>query len=100
MKTLMIVAGLMLTCFTMNAQDNGNKNTYPVWIISKDVQKIQFRDTENVAATAVTGNNSMVVSKGVHASRQPKSTVTGPIRKTGTPAWVVSKGVARMQMEK
>jgi hypothetical protein len=100
MKTLMIVAGLMLTCFTMNAQDTAIKNTYPVWTISKDVQKIQFRNTENVAAIAVTGSNSMTVSKGVHTARQPESTVTGRVKKTGTPAWVVSKGVARMQMGK
>lgn len=100
MKTLLIVAGLMVTCFTMHGQDNGIKNTYPVWTISKDVQKLQFRNTENIAATAMTGNNSMVVSKGVHSTRQPESTITGRVNKTGTPAWVVSKGVARMQMKK
>jgi hypothetical protein len=42
----------------------------------------------------------MVVSKGVHSSGQPESIVTGRVKKTGTPAWVVSKGVARLQMAK
>jgi hypothetical protein len=99
MKTLMIAA-LLLTCFTMNAQDNAKQETYPYWTISKDVQKLQFRNTSYVPAIAATGSNSMVVSKGVHNAGQPESTITGRVRKTGTPAWVVSKGVARQRMGK
>jgi hypothetical protein len=98
MKSLVIIAGLVLTCFTTHAQNDVSQNTYPVWTISKDVQKIQFRNTQNISAIAVTGSNSMVVSKGVHSTSQ--STVTGRVRKTGTPAWLISKDAARRHLKK
>jgi hypothetical protein len=97
--------GLMMFlvgCVTVGASaQTGEKNdNAPIWI-SKDVQRLQFRETGYTPAVVTTGTAASVVSKGVAAvnarrtARPAVRVVTG-----GTPSWVVSKGVARMQAER
>lgn len=94
---MFFVAGVM---FAASAQSGEKKDNAPVWI-SKDVQRLQFRETGYTPAVVTTGAAGPVVSKGVaaasarRAARPAVRIVTG-----GTPSWVVSKGVARMQAER
>jgi len=81
------------------SQDNDRKTNYPYWIISKDVQKLQFNDAEYVATPAVTGFTPL--SKGVQLFSQTRSEDAGnQVKMTGVPSSVISKGVARMQVER
>jgi hypothetical protein len=94
----------MITCFALasfvvNAQDS-KQETYPYWTISKGVQQLQFKNATYVPSIAVSGENSIVVSKGVHTAGRSQSKVNGTVRKTGPPSWVISKDVARMRQEK
>ncbi len=97
--------GLMMFlvgCMTIaaSAQTGDKKDNAPIWI-SKDVQRLQFRETGHTPAVVTTGTAASVVSKGVAAANARRTArpavrvVTG-----GTPSWVVSKGVARMQAER
>ena len=83
-----------------NAQDTPKKNRYPYWTISKDVQRIQFKNSVYVPATISTGGN-VPASKGVQqlrASHSPKR--TGIVSTNGYPSWTISKGAARFQAQK
>ena len=97
--------GLMMflvgcVAFASFAQPGDKNDKAPIWI-SKDVQRLQFRETGYTPAVVTTGTAASVVSKGVAAAgarrtaRPAVRVVTG-----GTPSWVVSKGVARMQAER
>jgi hypothetical protein len=91
----------LVGCVTVaaSAQTGDEKDNAPIWI-SKDVQRLQFRETGYTPAVVTTGTAASVVSKGVAAASARRTArpavriVTG-----GTPSWVVSKGVARMQAE-
>ncbi len=100
MKRILLILSFVAIGFTMNAQDEPQTERYPYWTISKGVQQIQFKNKKYVPATAVTGDNAIVYSKGVHKVSKQESTVTGRVQTGGTPSWVVSKGVARVQMSK
>jgi hypothetical protein len=97
--------GLMMflvgcVAFASFAQAGDKNDKAPIWI-SKDVQRLQFRETGYTPAVVTTGMAGPVVSKGVAAAAARRSArpavrvVTG-----GTPSWVVSKGVARMQAQR
>jgi hypothetical protein len=82
-----------------NAQETPEKTSYPFWTISKDVQRLQFKNSVYVPSTLQTGD--VPVSKGIqqlHASRSPRR--AGTVAMTGYPTWTISKGVARFQAEK
>jgi hypothetical protein len=82
-----------------NAQETPKKTNYPFWTISKDVQRLQFKNSIYVPSIIRTGD--VPVSKGIqqlHVSRSPKR--TGTVAMTGYPTWTISKGVARFQAEK
>jgi len=100
MKKLSII--LFLTgslAFAVQAQDGKvPQDNYPYWTISKDVQRIPYRNVSLVPAKITTGTGGWVVSKNVH--RQAVSEETqGTVAKTGYPSWIISKGVARKQFE-
>ena len=87
--------------FAAMAQSNERTDSYPYWTISKDVQRMQYKDVAFVPAKIATGGTAWSISKGVQqlsANREQKS--TGQVRMTGYPSWTISKGVARMNNEK
>lgn len=87
--------------FGVNAQTKERTDSYPYWTISKDVQRMQYKDVVFVPAKITTGDLAQNVSKGVHQLSANRDTnVTGKVAMTGYPAWTISKGVARMQFEK
>jgi hypothetical protein len=94
-----IVAGFTLPALSQDG--NVKKETYPVHIISKEVQRLQFRDTEYTPAQVTTGDVAFVSSKGVNQLNAKRSVKTyAAVKRDGMPSWVISKGVARMQYEK
>jgi len=97
MKKLSIIF-FLTGCMALaaQAQDNAGKENYPYWTISKDVQRIPYRDVTFTPAKITTGTGGWVVSKGV----QRKADGTqGAVAKTGYPSWIISKGAARKQFE-
>lgn|SRR5690242_9394000 len=87
--------------FAAVAQSNERTDNYPYWTISKDVQRMQYKDVVFVPAKITTGDAAWSVSKGVQqlqANREQKS--TGRVQMTGYPSWIISKGVARMNYER
>jgi hypothetical protein len=103
MKQLILILGLAV-CVTANtvAQNVTKKDSYPYWTLSKEVQRFQFKDVEYTPSVIATGNMLFTSSKGVQRISD-KGQVTekaGRVAFTGTPSWVISKGVARMQYER
>ncbi|HEY9006600.1 hypothetical protein [Ohtaekwangia sp.] len=102
MKRLGLVIILIAVVTLVNAQDVKTKSeSYPYWTISKDVQRLPYRNVKYIPAKISTGDLALNVSKGVqrlNAQRAPRQ--TGYITMPGYPAWIISKGVARMQYEK
>jgi hypothetical protein len=74
------------------------KTTYPYWTISKDVQRMQFRDYQMEMPRITTGN-VVFSSKGIHRFTT-KQEASGTVQMTGMPSYIISKGVARMQYER
>jgi hypothetical protein len=96
---VMFFVGCMV--YAASAQTEERKDSYPSWTISKDVQRLQFRQVAYVPATITTGSAVPVVSKGVQQiSVRKAARPSVRITTTGTPSWVISKGVARMQYER
>jgi hypothetical protein len=106
MQTVMKKLGLVIVLLAIialhgNAQDQSKSDSYPYWTISKDVQRMQYKDIKFVPAKITTGDLASNVSKGIQqviARRSPQR--TGDVTMTGYPSWTISKGVARMQYEK
>lgn len=100
-----ILAGICLVAgfsFAAVAQENAAKSeTYPYHTISKDVQRLQFRNVEFTPARITTGDLLTVSSKGVSRISASRSAATpSNVQLKGMPSHVISKGVARMQYEK
>jgi hypothetical protein len=73
--------------------------SYPYWTISKDVQKMQFKNKVHTPS-AVTTSTKVLSSKGIVILQQRRETSRPTvIRMEGMPSSVISKGVARMQYE-
>lgn len=96
-KIALTVAFAVLGIVATQAQDN-KKDNYPVWTISKGVQHLQFANVTFLPAKITTTNQVLALSKGVQAVQQQEE-VKGKVLMTGTPAWTISKGVARFQYE-
>jgi len=96
-KIALTVALAVLGIVAVQAQD-GKKDNYPVWSISKGVQQLQFKNVTFLPAKVTTTNHILGVSKGAQSINQQEE-VKGKVDMTGTPAWIISKGVARFQYE-
>lgn len=95
-KIALTLAFAVLGIVAAQAQDSKSDN-YPVWSISKGVQQLQFKNVAFVPAK-ITTTNQVLVSKGVQSIHQ-QNEVKGKVVMAGTPAWTISKGVARFQYE-
>lgn len=97
MKKLTLVfffAGI--TAMVANAQD-APKSSYPYWTISKDVQRMQYKNTIFTPAVISTGD-AVPVSKGVQQLQANKTSRRKDMISTnGYPTWTISKGAARFQ---
>jgi hypothetical protein len=74
--------------------------SYPLHTISKDVQKIQFRDNTYEPSRIITAHllpSSKEVTRIQKRSDQKSPVV---VAMTGMPSTVISKGVARKQFER
>ena len=100
MKKLSIIFFLIgSVAFAAQAQDGkARQDNYPYWTISKDIQRIAYRDVTFVPAKVTTGTGGWVVSKGVQRKAVSDET-QGTVSKNGYPSWIISKGVARKQFE-
>jgi hypothetical protein len=73
--------------------------SYPLHVISKDIQRMQFKNVAYKPSIILTGN-AITTSKGIHRiNANANNTPTGYVVMTGRPSFVVSKGVARWQDE-
>jgi len=92
------VAGLFLVSVSFANAQTGND---PAWPVSKDVQKVANRKSLSDASLqqshirARSLDNSWVVSKRATQANRESMTAKGNVASTGTPAWVISKGVHR-----
>ena len=97
-STALILLFGTLGTFSVQAQDESKKNSYPFWTISKDVQRIQYKNIQFTPSRVVTGNGQWVISKGVHQAQEAPAAAN--VQTGGRPTWFISKGVARFQAEK
>jgi hypothetical protein len=96
-----LVLGLCLATGISIASFGQQKNSHPYRAISKDVQRLQIKSEWYEPARITTGDVTAISSKGVHQINARRSARhTGSVQMNGTPSWVISKGVARMQYEK
>lgn len=102
MKTLSIIILLVgFWGFQASAQTANQKSNFPYQTISKEVQKIQFKNVEHMPAKIVLTNASAFSSKGsAQILARNTSTAERAMVRTGYPSWSISKGVARQQFEK
>ena len=98
MACLCLTAGFALTTFAQEREIT--RETYPYHTISKGVQQLQFKNTTYVPAKITTGDLATVSGKGVNKFSTRRSNDFTAVQMTGTPSWVISKGVARMQYER
>lgn len=98
-KYLIVTCLFMLVALSASAQRS--RSNYPHWAIGNELQRFQFRNVTFVPAVIVT-NNGPQSSKGITEiqSRPAKRVQPTKVKLAGTPSWVISKGVARMQYEK
>jgi hypothetical protein len=101
MKALPIIALLVgFVGFGVTAQTS-TKSNYPYTIISKDVQKIQFRKVEHIPAKITLVSPVVLQSKGsAQLLAKVADSKERPVVRVGYPAWSISKGVARRQYQK
>jgi hypothetical protein len=101
MKALPIIALLVVFGgFQAVAQTATEKSNYPYHTISKDVQKIQFKNVEHVPAKITMTSPAMTQTKGTAQILAKNEGTERKMVRVGYPAWTISKGVARRQFEK
>jgi hypothetical protein len=98
MKSLITICLVLFASATAAVAQRGEN--YPAHSISKDVQKIQFRNTKHVSSRVITAHLHPS-SKEVTSIRQ-RGNKKFPVVVTmnGMPSTVISKEVARMQFER
>jgi hypothetical protein len=81
--------------------DSLSQITYPVWSISKPVQKLQFRNSVFKGARIYTGN-AWVLTKDVHQLQLVRNSrlETHKVKSGSSSSSFISKGVARMQYDR
>jgi hypothetical protein len=101
MKTILVALFFTMASASAFGQDSLNQVTYPVWSISKPVQKLQYRNSVFKGARIYTGN-AWVLTKDVHQLQLVRNGRLETHRvKTGTSSSsFISKGVARMQYDR
>jgi hypothetical protein len=101
MKRIFIITSLFtVIAFAANAQRT--TSSYPHWTIGNEIQKMQFRNVTFVPSVVVTQRGPLS-SKGIaefHSRPTKRIKPTKVTMSGGTPSWIISKGVARMQYEK
>lgn len=97
-RTALILLFGAFGVFAAHAQESVKKDSYPYWTISKDVQRVQYKNVQFVPSTIVTGNGQWTISKGVARAQDERA--TGNVQTGGRPTWFISKGVARQQAER
>ena len=102
MKTTVIIFFFVaVATLHAQAQDTKKSDSFPYWTISKDVQRMQYKNIAFVPSTIVTGNNTWAISKGIQRVQADQRPTTSGSVVTGTrPTWYISKGVARFQAER
>lgn len=96
-----LVLGLCLATGVSIAAFGQQKDGHTHHVVSKDVQRMQIKNEWFEPARITTGDVAAVSSKGVNQLAAKRShRRSGTIKTGGTPSWVISKGVARMQYEK
>lgn len=102
MKSVLLASILSLSVSVVLGQDStsAETTTYPIWTISKAVQKIQFRNSVFKNARVYSGN-AWILTKDVHRLQLVRRARlrTHVIKLGNTPSSIISKGVARMQYE-
>jgi hypothetical protein len=101
MEKILIITGLF-TILAFNANAQRTKGTYPYWTIGNELQKMQFRNVTFVPSVIVT-HRGPLSSKGIAEFQNRPTRRIRPTKVTmngGTPSWIISKGVARIQYEK
>lgn len=89
---------ILVPVFMATAQKNEKKDSYPYWTISKDVQRLQYKNTLHTPVKIVLGDVRSSVTKNIHTHHQPVR--EGTVVRSGYPTWTISKGVARQQAER
>ena len=102
MKALQIIA---LFIFFLGsaamAQSSNEKSNYPYHTISKDVQKIQYKNVEHIPAKIMIVSPSLTQTKGsAQILNKKEISEKRQLVRVGYPSWSISKGVARRQFEK
>jgi hypothetical protein len=91
---------LLFACFISVASMAQQAESYPIWTISKDVQKIQFRNSQYTPSEVKTATQ-VPYAKGIAVlQNRQTSKISRSIRMDGMPSNVIQKGVARMQFER
>ena len=83
------------------AQSSNEKSNYPYYTISKDVQKVQYKNIEHMPAKITMVSPSLTQSKGsAQILNKKEISEKRQLVRVGYPSWTISKGVARRQFEK
>lgn len=96
---IIILAGLVNLTHAQETEER--KVKWPYWTISKDVQRLPYRNTVFTPVKMSVGDVTLTSSKGVqqiNTTRSPKR--TGYVETNGYPAWTISKGPARLQAKR
>ena len=74
--------------------------SYPTWTISKDVQKIQFRNSLYTPADVKTATTLPYAKAIATLNNRQSQKESVAVRMDGMPSSVIQKGVARAQYER
>lgn len=96
-QTLLISMIVVAASIVSFGQDN--KNTFPSPVISKEIHRVGLSKTAYVPVVLVTGQE-VQASKAIARLNSKSIGKTRLVVTDGMPAHVISKGVARMQVER
>ena len=83
------------------SQASRKKSNYPYHTISKEVQKLPFRNVDHLPAKIVLTEAITFSAKGsARILASSKSEAERAVTRRGYPSWTISKGVARQQYER
>jgi len=94
MKKIVLALGLFGFATVLFAQQAPVKDNYPYHTLSKEVQKIQYKDVEYTPAEIKAGDPALTSGKAVQQRTEVKDRNVAVVTK-GYPTWTISKGIAR-----